>query len=104
MSILSDRPPPVISDATAAIRSALRLIPSPDDDGEIRSAVAGAIKSALGTGGLPLWLEWSRKSKTHCDSSAELQWNLAGDQNDEELLAALAYLTVSLRCMAREAA
>ena len=32
MSIITDRPRPVIPDAVAAIRAALRLIPSPDDE------------------------------------------------------------------------
>ena len=101
MSILSDRPPPVISDSTAAIRNALRMIPNPDADPEIQSGVAWAIKGALGPSGICVWLDWSRKSEAHRDSSAELIWNLANDQHDQNLLFALAYLQLTVRGMSR---
>ena len=101
MATLTNSGARVTPDAAAAIRAALAMVPSSGCDHEIRSAIAGSIKNALGAAGIDIWLAWSRKSDSHRDSSAELQWHLASDQHDENLLFEFAYIHLALRCMAR---
>lgn len=71
-------------DAALALKLKANLLPLPSDDRDVWIAVGYLLKRSLGDAGLPLWIEWSRKSAKFIPGECEKVWpTLKLDERDQ---------------------